>query len=97
MGEGRLEPREGTRSPGRPPGTEIRNPSPSQIDSQKILGTQPSSRKRLSMFPRNFSSERGAKGWDGEGGFRMGDMWLIHVNVWQRAPQYGEVNSLQLN
>ena len=49
MGEGRQEPREGTRSPGRPPGTEIRNPSPSQIDSQKILGTKPSSRKCLSV------------------------------------------------
>ena len=49
MGEGRQEPREGTRSPGRPPGTETQNPSPAQLYSQKILGTQPSSRKRLSV------------------------------------------------
>ena len=34
------------------------------------------------------------EGWDGEGGergFRMGThvhLWLIHVNVWQKPPQY---------
>ena len=36
------------------------------------------------------------EGWDGEGGrrgFRMGDTWLIHVNVWQNPPQYSKVIS----
>ena len=45
------------------------------------------------------------EGWDGEGrgrGFGMGDtcvhvhMWMIHVDVWQKPPQYGNVISLQL-
>ena len=34
-----------------------------------------------------------------EGGFRMGTHihpWLIHVNVWQKPPQYCKVISLQL-
>ena len=41
--------------------------------------------------------------WDGEGGggvgFGMGGhvhLWLIHVNVWQKPPQYGKVISLQV-
>ena len=41
------------------------------------------------------------EGWDGEGGgggaLRMGDTWLIHVNVWQKPPQYCKVISLQLH
>ena len=42
------------------------------------------------------------EGWDGEGGgrvFRMGTQvhpWLIHVNAWQKPPQYYKVISLQL-
>ena len=42
------------------------------------------------------------EGWGGEGGergFRMrGHVhpWLIHVNVWQKPPQYCKVISLQL-
>ena len=43
------------------------------------------------------------EGWDGEGGgggrFRMGThvhLWLIHVSVWQKPPQYCKVISLQL-
>ena len=40
------------------------------------------------------------EGWDGEGeGFRMGahvHSWLIHVNVWQKPPQYCKLISLQL-
>ena len=42
-------------------------------------------------------------GWDGEGGGRGlqdGEKhvypWLIHVNVWQKPPQYCKVISLQL-
>ena len=43
------------------------------------------------------------EGWDGEGGGRgLRDEgkhihpWLIHVNVWQKPPQYCKVISLQL-
>jgi len=42
------------------------------------------------------------EGWVGEiGGRGVQDgkhvhPWLIHVNVWQKPPQYGEVISLQL-
>ena len=43
------------------------------------------------------------EGWDGEGGDRGiwdGGIhvhpWLIHVNVWQKPPQYCKVISLQL-
>jgi len=43
------------------------------------------------------------KGWDGEGHGRVGSgwrthvhPWLIHVNVWQKPPQYCKVISLQL-
>ena len=43
------------------------------------------------------------EGWDGEGGERgFWDgrtrvyLWLIHVNVWQKPPQYYKVVSLQL-
>ena len=39
------------------------------------------------------------KGWDGEGGSGWGTHvhpWLIHVNVWQKPPQYCKVISLQL-
>ena len=43
------------------------------------------------------------EGWGGEGGGRgVQDggthvhPWLIHVNVWQKPPQYCEVISLQL-
>ena len=43
------------------------------------------------------------EGWDGEGGgrgFRMGGThvrpWLIHVDVWQKPPQYCKVICLQL-
>jgi len=41
-------------------------------------------------------------GWGGrwEVGFRMGGIhvhpWLIHVNVWQKPPQYCKVINLQL-
>ena len=46
------------------------------------------------------------EGWHGEGGGRgIQDMvggtdvypWLIHVNVWQKPPQYCKAISLQLN
>ena len=39
--------------------------------------------------------------WDGEGGWRGSGWgtrvhpWLIHVNVWQKPPQYCKVISLQ--
>ena len=39
------------------------------------------------------------KGWDGEGGPGWGTHvhpWLLHVNVWQKPPQYCKVISLQL-
>ena len=39
------------------------------------------------------------EGWDGEGGSGWGTRvhpWLIHVNVWQKPPQYCKVISLQL-
>ena len=43
------------------------------------------------------------EGWDGEGGGREAQdgsthvhPWLIHVNVWQKPPQYCKVISLQL-
>ena len=43
------------------------------------------------------------EGWDGEAGERgvqdggtQVHPWLIHVNVWQKAPQYCKVISLQL-
>ena len=43
------------------------------------------------------------EGWDGEGGGRgvwNGEThvppWLIHVNVWQKPPQYCRVISFQL-
>ena len=43
------------------------------------------------------------EGWDGVGGSRRGFQdgghippWLIHVNVWQKPPQYCKVISLQL-
>ena len=43
------------------------------------------------------------EGWDGEGrGRGVQDQgahiytWLIHVNVWQKSPQYCKVISLQL-
>ena len=38
-------------------------------------------------------------GWDGEGGPGWGTHvhpWLLHVNVWQKPPQYCKVISLQL-
>ena len=44
----------------------------------------------------------GPEGWDGEGGGRKGqdgehiNPWLIHVNVWQKPPQYCQIISLQL-
>ena len=41
--------------------------------------------------------------WDGEGGGRGGSRWgtyvhpwLIHVNVWQKPPQYCKIISFQL-
>ena len=42
------------------------------------------------------------EGWDGEGGggFRMGAQvhpWLIHINVWQKPPQYCNLISLKIN
>ena len=44
------------------------------------------------------------EGWGGEeGGREVQDrltcvyLWLIHVNVWQKLPQYCKVISLQLN
>ena len=44
-----------------------------------------------------------SEGWDGEGGKReVRDSgahvhpWLIHVDVWQKPPQYYKVISLQL-
>ena len=44
------------------------------------------------------------EGWDGEGGGGGGGSgwgthvhpWLMHVNVWQKPPQYCKVISLQL-
>ena len=44
------------------------------------------------------------EGWDGEGGGVGGGLgwgthvhpWLIHINVWQKPPQYCKVISLQL-
>ena len=43
------------------------------------------------------------EGWDEEGGGRGGSgwgtpvhPWLIHVNVWQKPPQYCKVISLQI-
>ena len=42
------------------------------------------------------------EGWDGQGGgrrFQNGGhvhLWLIHVNVWQKLPQYFKVVGLQL-
>ena len=42
------------------------------------------------------------EGWDGEGGGKgLGRgshiyLWLIHVNVWEKSPQYCKVISLQL-
>ena len=39
------------------------------------------------------------EGWDEEGGSGWGTHvhpWLIHVNVWQKPPQYCKVISLQL-
>ena len=39
------------------------------------------------------------EGWDGRevgGGVRMGETWLIHVNVWQKPLKYSKVISLQL-
>ena len=43
------------------------------------------------------------EGWDGEGGGKgvqdggtHAHPWLIHVNVWQKPPQYCKVISLQL-
>ena len=40
------------------------------------------------------------EGWDGEGGGRGvwdgGHLWLIHVSVWQKPPQYCNVISLQI-
>ena len=42
-----------------------------------------------------------SEGWDGDGGGRdsgtYAHLWLIHVNVWQKAPEYCKVISLQLN
>ena len=38
------------------------------------------------------------EGWDGEGGSGWGTHvhpWLIHVNVWQKPPQYCKVISLR--
>ena len=40
-----------------------------------------------------------SEGWDGEGGSGWGTHvhpWLIHVNVWQKSPQYCKVISVQL-
>ena len=49
------------------------------------------------------------EGWDGEGGEREGQdwgpvhvhvhvyLWLIHINIWQKPPQYRKVISLQVN
>ena len=37
--------------------------------------------------------------WNGEGGSKWGTHvhpWLIHVNVWQKPPQYCKLISLQL-
>ena len=39
------------------------------------------------------------RGGSGEGGSRWGThvhLWLIHVNVWQKPPQYCKVITLQL-
>ena len=39
------------------------------------------------------------EGWDGEGDSGWGTHvypWLIHVSVWQKAPQYCKVISIQL-
>ena len=38
------------------------------------------------------------EGWNGEGGGRGTDVhpWLIHVDVWQKTPQYCKVITFQL-
>ena len=58
----------------------------------------------LSLMPETGHSKLvhwdNPEGWDGEvdrRGFRMGDTWPIHVNVWQNPLQYCKVISLQLN
>ena len=46
------------------------------------------------------TTQRDAEGREMRVGFRMGGTyvhpWLIHVNVWQKPPQYCKVISLQL-
>ena len=45
------------------------------------------------------TTQRDGVGREVGGGFRMGGhiyMWLIHVEVWQKPPQYCKVISLQL-
>ena len=60
-----------------------------------------------SLMPETGHSEpvywNNPEGWGGEGGGRgVWDrgthvhLWLIHVNVWQKPPQYCNIISLQL-
>ena len=48
----------------------------------------------------HWDNPEGCGGRDVEGGFGMGGThvqpWLIHVNVWQKPPQYCKLISLQL-
>ena len=50
---------------------------------------------------RALGQPRGVGGggrWEGESGWGTHvHPWLIHVNVWQKPPQYFKVISLQLN
>jgi len=44
--------------------------------------------------PGRWGGERGGRGGSGWGTHVL--PWLIHVNVWQKSPQYCKVISLQL-
>ena len=53
------------------------------------------------LAPENYLLQSRMMGWEGrwETGPGRGDTstpWLIHVNVWQKPPQYCKVISLQL-
>ena len=61
--------------------------------------TSPSSMHETALKPVHWNDP---EGWDEEGGWRGFGMgayvhpMLIHVNIWQRQPQYCKVISLQL-
>ena len=53
------------------------------------------------LVPENYLLQSRMMGWEGrwETGPGQGDTstpWLIHVNVWQKPPQYCKAISLQL-